>query len=248
MIFLCWLIYSVSYLGKVNYSANITQIIDFYNVTKAEAGLVPTFFFFAYGIGQVVNGIMCKKYNKKFIFPSVLFASSVLNLLILWLPFVSFKFVWIINGFLQSCLWSSIINVLGTNLDSKHMEKALIVMSTTATAGTIFTYGSSAFFVWLGNYRIAFVFAACLMSTIALLWLLIFKNNPVYEKPDEKKEKTEKKLRGVGIIIGALALFAVIDNLDADTSCGKLWYGQRKRNPFYHHSSSPRNFRRNYFS
>ena len=47
IIFLCWLVYTVSYLGKVNYSANITNIIRFYDVSKSEAGLVPTFFFFA---------------------------------------------------------------------------------------------------------------------------------------------------------------------------------------------------------
>ena len=67
LIFLCWLVYTASYLGKVNYSANITQIIDFYGVTKAQAGVVPTFFFFAYGIGQVVNGFLCKKYNTKIV-------------------------------------------------------------------------------------------------------------------------------------------------------------------------------------
>ena len=65
IIFLCWLVYTVSYLGKVNYSANITHIIKFYDISKAEAGLVPTFFFFAYGIGQVVNGLLCKKYNSR---------------------------------------------------------------------------------------------------------------------------------------------------------------------------------------
>ncbi len=56
LIFLGWLVYSVSYFGKVNYSANITQVIEYYGVTKAQAGIAPTFFFFAYGIGQVFNG------------------------------------------------------------------------------------------------------------------------------------------------------------------------------------------------
>ena len=65
LIFVCWLVYAFSYLGKVNYSANITQIMDFYGVTKAQAGAVPTFFFFSYGIGQVFNGLFCKKYNIK---------------------------------------------------------------------------------------------------------------------------------------------------------------------------------------
>jgi len=36
LIFLGWLVYTTSYLGKLNYSANITQIIDFYGISKAE--------------------------------------------------------------------------------------------------------------------------------------------------------------------------------------------------------------------
>lgn len=43
MIFLVWLVYATSYLGKVNYSSNITQIIDFYRISKAEAGLPQPF-------------------------------------------------------------------------------------------------------------------------------------------------------------------------------------------------------------
>ena len=40
LIFISWLVYTSSYLGKVNYAANITQIIDFYGITKAQAGVV----------------------------------------------------------------------------------------------------------------------------------------------------------------------------------------------------------------
>lgn len=39
LIFLAWILYTVSYLGKVNYSANITQIVDYYQISKAEAGM-----------------------------------------------------------------------------------------------------------------------------------------------------------------------------------------------------------------
>ena len=76
LIFLAWLVYATSYLGKVNYSANITQIIDYYSVTKTQAGTVPTFFFFSYGIGQVFNGVLCKKYNIKWMIFISLFISA----------------------------------------------------------------------------------------------------------------------------------------------------------------------------
>lgn len=216
IIWLCWFAYTLAYLGRYSYNANINLIIRDFETSYADAGLVTTFFFFSYGIGQVVNGILCKKYNKKFIFPFVLFASSVLNLLIITLPFSSFKYIWMLNGFLQSCLWSSIIHVLGTNLDTEHMEKALTLMSVTATIGTIFAYGSSAFFVWLGNYRFSFIFAALMMSALGMLWILLFQDNPIYSRPVEEQKQTQKKISGVGIVLGALALFAVIDNLVKD--------------------------------
>ena len=67
LILLCWLVYTCSYMGKVNYSANINPIMDFYKIDHSTAGLVSTFFFFSYGVGQVVNGLFCKKYNLKWI-------------------------------------------------------------------------------------------------------------------------------------------------------------------------------------
>ena len=72
IIWLCWCVYTLAYLGRYSYNANINLIMRDFGTNHAEAGLVTTFFFFSYGIGQVVNGIMCKRYNKKFIFPIVL--------------------------------------------------------------------------------------------------------------------------------------------------------------------------------
>ena len=62
LILLAWLLYTVSYLGKLNYSANITQIVDYYQISKAQAGIVPSFFFFAYGIilAKPIYGVQLK--------------------------------------------------------------------------------------------------------------------------------------------------------------------------------------------
>ena len=67
LIMLCWLVYACSYIGKLSYNANIEQIETAFGIAHADAGLVSTFFFFAYGIGQVVNGILCKRYNIKYV-------------------------------------------------------------------------------------------------------------------------------------------------------------------------------------
>ena len=65
IIFICWLAYTAAYVGRLNYNASIVALIADLGVTKAEAGLVSSFFFFAYGAGQLVNGILSKKYNAK---------------------------------------------------------------------------------------------------------------------------------------------------------------------------------------
>ena len=63
LIAICWAVYASSYISKLNYAANINGIMSCFSVSHAEAGLVSTCFFFAYGIGQVINGFLCKKYN-----------------------------------------------------------------------------------------------------------------------------------------------------------------------------------------
>lgn len=98
------------------------------------------------------------------------------------------------------------------------MESALFIMGITATAGTVFAYGSSAFFAWIGNYRYMFVFAAVAMILIGVLWFLLFNNKPInIEKETLKNEdKTKFHISAVGALFIAMALFAVVDNLVKD--------------------------------
>ena len=117
LIALCWLAYSCSYLGKLSYNANINQIGEAFNASYADAGMVSTFFFFAYGAGQVVNGFLCKKYNVKYVIFASLMISSVLNVLIVSLPeFSIMKYLWLLNGATMSFLWTSIIRLISETL------------------------------------------------------------------------------------------------------------------------------------
>lgn len=223
IMWLCWAVYTLAYLGRYSYNANISLIMDDFGVTHSEAGLVTTCFFFAYGIGQFLNGFLSKRYNKKTLFTIVLIISSVLNLLVAFgVPFAFIKYIWLVNGLLQSCLWPTLINVISTNLDGKHMNKAILIMSTTASLGTVFAYGFSALFVWIGNYRISFIFGACVMSAIGILWLLIYKPSGVQvkenktENKEEIKPKENRYLGGISLLFTLLAVFAVADNFIKD--------------------------------
>ena len=233
LIFMGWLIYSVSYLGKVNFNANITLIMTEYGIMKAEAGIIPTFFFFAYGIGQVVNGLLCKKYNIKWMIAGSLLLSGTINLVIaLGAPFYLIKWLWMINGFALSILWPTAIRLLSESLPTKALGTSSVVMGTTVAVGTFIIYGLSALYAWVfESFKPAFYTAAIAVIAVSFVWLL-FYNKAVAMSVDEKnkekvaveikKNEPEKISMGEGerkllyITIGVLCFIAIGVNLIKD--------------------------------
>ena len=224
---LCWLAYACSYIGKLSYSANINQVGEAFGVSYADAGMVSTFFFFAYGIGQVVNGILCKKYNIKFVIFTSLVSASIINVLIISVPsFAAMKYLWLCNGVAMSFLWTSLIRLLSETLDKKDMSKAIVAMGTTVATGTFIVYGMSSIFAAIGSFRITFYVAATLMLTVAVIWLCSYDglvqplraeraadiciSTPTGEKPHTKLSGALK------LMLATLAFFAVANNFVKD--------------------------------
>lgn len=223
LIALCWLVYTCSYLGKLGYNANITQIESVFNVSHSTAGIVSTFFFFAYGIGQVINGIFCKKYNLKIMVFIALIISGLMNILVGFCNnFTLIKYCWLINGGVLAILYPSLVRVLSENLDKKDLAKAVIAMGTTVATGTFLVYALSALFVAVSSYVITFILAGILLPLIAIIWFVSYpkliqeKVEISQEIEQENKVKQSSKIGVLWILIIVLALFAIVDNFVKD--------------------------------
>ena len=193
LIFLGWLTYMVSYFGKVNYSANITQIIDFYGKSKAQVGIAPTFFFFAYGIGQVVNGLLCKKYNIKWmIFGSLMISASVNFVIAVTTEFDIIKWLWMLNGISLSVLWPTLIRMLSESLPRKQLGKSSIAMGTTVALGTLITYGFSSVYAAISQFKLSFYTAAFSVLAVAIVWLCIYNRAVAGAKAEQAAETVEE--------------------------------------------------------
>ena len=72
LIFLCWLLYAAAYAGRYSYASNVNLIMAQYGVTRADAGLVTSAFFFTYGIGQIIHGFLCRFYHRRFVLPAAM--------------------------------------------------------------------------------------------------------------------------------------------------------------------------------
>lgn len=220
LIVLCWLIYTCSYIGKIGYSANIIRIENNYNITHATAGMVSTFFFFAYGCGQILNGIFCKKYNLKWIIFGSLLLSGICNLLMgILSTFALQKYVWLVNGISLSVLWPSLMRCLSERLNEKEIPKAVVAMGTTVAVGTVLVYGLSALFVEFFFYQLIFYVAAGLLPLFGTIWLVSIDRYRVIERPvteGERIPQTVKRDKAFWITAVVLAIFAIVVNLVKD--------------------------------
>lgn len=220
-IFLCWMAYTAAYTGRYSYNSNITPIMDAFGVTHGEAGLVTTCFFFAYGIGQVVNGLLCRRYPRRWIIPFSLACSAVLNIAVfLGAPFWTLKYLWLLNGGLQSILWPTLISVLSQSLPAPYLKSSVLVMSTTVPIGTLLAYGLSSLLAVRGGFPFSFLTGALLMAGAAAAWLFLYRDAPASEntQPVQTSRAPGKGLlnRAVAVTVLVLCLFAVANNLVKD--------------------------------
>ena len=175
LIFMCFFAYTVSYVSRYSYNSNIVAIRESYGVDKATAGLAGTFYFFAYGVGQVVNGLLCRRYNKKFCIAAALLVSAAVNSALFFAPaFSVYKWLWLVNGAALSVLWSSLVAILAAHLDGDYLKRGVLLMSMSVAVGTCISYGTSALFLKFASYRAAFLFAALLAGAFVVCWILCY--------------------------------------------------------------------------
>lgn len=194
LIFLCWAAYTSAYVARLNYNASMVEILSQLGTTKEAAGTVSSFFFFAYGAGQLVNGLLSKKYNTKYSVMIALVASSAINLSMTFCSGIdTMKYLWFFNGVFQSILWSSLIKTLSDNLDDSKLPKAVLVMSTTVASGTFSAYGLAALFSALSmKWTSIFYVASLLVGIVAVVWFIGMSSIQKDKKLAETVSKREK--------------------------------------------------------
>ena len=195
LIFLCWAAYTCAYVARLNYNASMVEILAQLDITKEEAGTVSSFFFFAYGAGQLVNGLLSKKYNTRYSVAIALAASCVINLSMTFCQGIDeMKYLWFFNGAFQSILWSSLIKTLSDNLADNKLSKAVMVMSTTVASGTFAAYGLAALFSALKmSWTTIFYVAATVVGIVAVLWFVGMGTIEKSESQTSKAEASAKK-------------------------------------------------------
>lgn len=217
LIFLCWLAYTSAYVARLNYNASMVEILSQLGTTKEAAGTVSSFFFFAYGAGQLVNGLLSKRYNTKYSVMIALAASSVINLSMTFCSGIDvMKYLWFFNGVFQSVLWSSLIKTLSDNLADDKLSKAVMVMSTTVASGTFSAYGLAALFSALQiKWTAIFYVSSVVVGVVAFVWFIGMNGIQKEKKTaatDSGKEKKKLSLTPAFVFTVIIILISAVAN------------------------------------
>ncbi len=194
---LCWWAYFSTYLGRLNYSAALTEIIVSEGFDKGQAGIIGTGFFFAYGAGQFVNGFLGDRISVKKMVFSGLFFSGLCNLLMAAGNGIGFMTaVWCVNGLVQSMIWSPMLRLVSENCQDENRQKVCAALNSSVPAGTMAAYGITAVMLMYAGWRQVFLMAGVYLLAVSFVWLCGMRG--VEKEPLRPAEKRfrEQKTKG----------------------------------------------------
>ena len=179
LVIIAWITYAAYYLGRVNISTAMPDMQASLDFTKSQVGLITTGFFWAYALGQLINGQLGDRLSpRRFILIGML-ASATLNFIFglqsLWLIMI---FLWTLNGYFQATGWGPTLRTLANWLTSPQRRKVSGVFGSCFVAGNAFTWLLTGWLVASFGWRVAFFVPAILMALIALGWFITVRDTP----------------------------------------------------------------------
>lgn len=170
---ICWLTYFGTYLGRLNFSAAMAEMIAAEGMSKAQLGMVGSGFFFGYGIGQLINGWLGDRLNARRLVFFGIFTSSLMNLLMGFASSYHFMLLlWSINGIVQSSVWSPMLRLCSDLLTKAQCTKTCVNLATTVPIGTLAAYLLATLAIAASGWRMVFYSSGACLFFISALWLL----------------------------------------------------------------------------
>lgn len=180
MFWLMWITYASFYFLRVNISIAMPKIINEFGMTKTNMGIVLSSLFFAYAVGQFINGQLGDKINSRRIITIGLLTSAVLNIIFGFSTgaIILMAVLWGLNGYFQSMGWGPTVKAMANWFPVKVRGKI------SGRLGTSYIFGGALSWLLAGtivrylNWRYTFWLPAGICIFIAIHWYIRSRNAP----------------------------------------------------------------------
>lgn len=170
---LCFLVYSFSYIGRQNFSACLPAMIRDGTITKLWGGSISTAYLIAYASGQLINGIIGSRIRPLYMITVGLCGAGLCNIGmgLCDLP-ILFLLLWLCNGLFQSMLWSPIVRVFTDYLNEGQRYRAGVNIAPAIPVGTVLAYLLPALLLERIGWRGVFFTSGGLLLLACAVWVL----------------------------------------------------------------------------
>ncbi|MBS6195057.1 MAG: MFS transporter [Clostridiales bacterium] len=170
----CWIVYFSIYLGRLNFSASMSEMTQTGLWGKTQLGSVAAAFYLAYGLFQFPCGILGDRISAKKMVLTGLLGTALSNMLF---PFVDsvigMQLLWFMNGVAQSMIWPPVVKIVTDFTHGKQSVNIILMLSFTAPAGMLAAYLLDAVIMKIGDWKYCFWSAGIWVITVALMWMLM---------------------------------------------------------------------------
>ena len=210
-IWLCTLVYFVSYVSRVNLSATLVEVVGSSFAAKTTAALALTVCSITYGAGQILSGYLGDRCKPQNLIITGFAITGFVNACVGALPSDTLLVpLWGINGFAQSLMWPPLVAILTANLSQEDYQVACVRVSWGSSFGTIAVYLFSPLVIGLLNIRWVFFLSAAAAFVMLIVWKLIFDRNYSSTKTESPKARPAEPAPSARFDAKALAITAAI--------------------------------------
>lgn len=195
VLLLCFALYLVAYLCRSNLSAVLDLLIRDIRITKSQAGLAGTLFFWTYAAGQVINGYFAERRSPKRMATLGISMALSCNLAIAIFPnYYVLLVCWGINGFSLSMLWPAIFKILSNWYAPEEYGRISVLISLPTTIGYILSWSGLRILAANAGWRTAFIIPAALAVVFVAIWVFFLAAEPKQGRSAaQAKERVEPK-------------------------------------------------------
>ncbi len=196
-----WITYASYYLGRVNFSVALPGIMADFGWTRADVGAIGTALFWAYAIGQFINGQLADRLGARVLITVGLAVSALANLLFGFSQaMVVMIIIWAINGYAQSMGWAPTVKTLANWFPPSMRGKMSGRLGTSYILGGAISVALAGFIAARFGWRATFFIPCTLLLLSAVHWYLRARNSPEsvglptleeFERGGEASEETE---------------------------------------------------------
>lgn len=199
----CWVTYFSIYLGRLNFSASMSEMAQTGIWGKTQLGSVAAAFYLAYGLGQFPSGVLGDHFSGRKLVMLGLVGAALANAAF---PFVEsikgMQVIWFINGLCQALVWPPMARLVADMTHGKQTVSIVLALSFTSPVGMLSAYLFSAVMLEKKGWQYSFWFAAIWLLAVAVFWFLsilkmeqragfIHRKAVRTAKPQEQQEREE---------------------------------------------------------